>query len=359
MKKSFLLLLAMMLATQVTFAQKAGHKGPRTNPELQKEMGAYIENNVQPVLLKAQQDFDAKLSTEDLSFIKEKREQATAQRNEMKANRQKAMELRQEGKTREEIQEVLGIDRTAKKEARQAERTEMKAFMERNKEAIQSTMETLKPSYEQWIKDQKTIVQKYRPEGSEGQERAKEGRKGQRGASIGLFGIAPPKHFRQGPKGHNKMEKRDGVEGKEGMEKKDRNKKYDGNKQSHRQQHGKTRIAVEFVLWDGTLPEPPQERPDMEGKSIQRGNDVFSLQNYPNPANGITKITANLPADTKVVKIVLRDASGKTVKNLLFKNVDKGTNTFDLDVSNMTDGLYFYTFEADGQTTTKRLMVGK
>jgi hypothetical protein len=174
-----------------------------------------------------------------------------------------------------------------------------------------------------------------------------------------LFGITPPKPFRHGSKGDKKMEKRDGAERKEGSDRKDHGNRHEGKKKATQHRDHTTRLAMEFVLWDGTLPEPPEDRPGMEGKSLDRGQDVFSLQNYPNPANGITKITAELPAEAKIVKIVLRDASGKTVKNLLYQNVDKGRTTFDLDVSNLADGLYFYTFDADGQVTTKRLVVGK
>lgn len=359
MKRSFFMLLALLLATQVTFAQKEGFKHQKANPQFQKEMSAYIETNVQPVLLKAQQGFDQQLSEEDLRFIKEKREQAKARKADMKDNRQKAMELRKEGKSKEEIQEALEIDWEASKEAHQAERAAIKAFMERNQNAVKSSMESLKPSYEQWIKDQKAIVQKYRPADKAGQEKPDEEMKGKRGSRIGLFGIAPPKHFRHGSKGHEKMDGSERMNPKEGAKRGDHGKKHAKNKEGVQHHDPKARLAVEFVLWDGTLPEVREGRPAMEGKSLDNRNDIFALQNYPNPANGITKITAQLPTEVKIVKIVVRDASGKTVKNLLFKNVDKGTTTFDLDVSNLTDGLYFYTFDADGQTTTKRLVVGK
>ncbi len=362
MKKSFLILLVLMLATQVTFAQKEGFKRPKANPELQKEMRTYIEENVQPVLLKAQQDFDSKLSAEDLSFIKEKREQAAAMKAEMMETRKKAMELRKEGKSKEEIHEALGIEPGAKKEEHKAEREVMKSFMEKNQDAVKESLEALKPSYETWVKDQKAIIQKYVPEQKKQENGAQEGVKRKRGPRVGLFGLVPQKHFRPRPEGGK------GLHGKEGMspdERKEKREKMSKGKEGHGQKHGRHearhghgKLAVEFVLWDGTLPPQPEENVDFD-KSLNPGKDVFSLQNYPNPANGVTKITAELPQNTKLVKITLQDASGKIVKDLSFKNVDKGTNTFDLDVSNLTDGLYFYTFDADGQKTTKRLVVGK
>jgi hypothetical protein len=372
MKKVFFMLLAMMLVTQVTFAQKEGTKRTQPNPELKKEMRTYIEKNVQPVLLKAQNEFDAQLNKEDLAFIKEKRAEITQRQEEMKANRQKVRTLREEGKTKEEIHEALGIDPEAKKEGRQASKAEMKGFMERNKETIGKTMETLKPSYKTWIEEEKAIVQKYRPEGDKPERAEGEKKRRSHGPRIGLFGITPPKAF--GPHPGRKGKKMKGEKSRDshrkGERKHDRGEKRMDHKGGHGEHgenakkgdgaHGKrSRLAVEFILWDGNLPPERAQNEGFETLSRENSAKAFSLQNYPNPANGITKISADLPGNSKVVKITINDRSGKVVKSLNFKNLDKGVNEFTVDVSNLPDGLYFYTFEADGVKATKRMIVGK
>lgn len=367
MKKSFFMLLAFMLVTMVTFAQQEGSKRPQPNPELQKEMQAYIEKNVQPVLLKAQQDFDAKLSAEDLSFIREKRALAAEKKEQMKAHHQKAMELKKTGKSKEEIQEALGINREEWMEAGQAQKEAMKAFMDRNEEAVKFSMEALKPSYKTWIEEEKAIIEKYMPENKPAENDPEGEMKKHHRPGIGLFGIAPPRPFGDFKKGGDKKMHPDGQkwdsnkqrpEGKKG----DRAKEGQGQKSKktmHHGQHNNGRLAMEFVIWDGKLPAAPEVNGDFQSLKTDNARDIFSLQNYPNPANGITKISAELPQEAKLVKITLRDASGKTVKEMSFKNANIGTNQFDIDVSNLPEGLYFYTFDADGQKTTKRMVVGK
>ncbi|MCB0649944.1 MAG: T9SS type A sorting domain-containing protein [Saprospiraceae bacterium] len=367
MKKLFFMLPAMLLATQVAFAQQGAPQHPQPNPELHKAMQAYIEKNVQPVLLKAQKDFDAKLSAEDLSFIKEKRAQATEKKEQMKANHQKAMELKKEGKSKEEIHEVLGINREDWMEAGKAQREAMKAFMDRNQETVKSSMEALKPSYKTWIEEEKAIIDKYMPENKAPENGDEAAMKKHHGPGIGLFGIAPPRPFGDFKKGGDKKMHPDGKkwdnnkkrpEGKKG----DHTNEGQGQKSKegmHRGQHNNGRLAMEFVLWDGKLPAALEVNGDFQPLKTDNARDIFSLQNYPNPANGITKISAELPKEVKLVKITLRDASGKTVKDLSFKNATKGANQFDIDVSSLPEGLYFYTFDADGQKTTKRMVVGK
>lgn len=358
MKKLLFSLLAITLVTQAAFAQNR----VQPDPQMQKEMRAYIEKNVQPVLLKAQKEFDSQLSKEDLTFIQNQRKEVAEKRAAMKDKMEQVRELKEEGKSRDEIKEALGIDPEQHKEARKAQREEIKTFMERNKSLITSTMEELKPSYETWIKEEKAILQKYKPEGDQPREEKARNKKGN-SPRIGLFGIMPPKHFgtHEGRKGHHGAKGHRGHSRNEECthEKKGGRQKGDKMSMENRKKMRGMKLGVQFVLWDGQL--PPETAPMQGFGKAKQGQNInkFSLQNYPNPANGLTKITADLPENTKAVTITINDRSGKTVKTLNFKNLDKGFNVFEMDVSNLADGLYFYTFEADGIKTTRRLMVGK
>ena len=210
MKKILMLALALTV-TSLAYTQKPKHHKP--NPELKQEMHNYIESNVAPVLQKAQSEFDAKLSAEDLKFIQAKRTEAAEIRAERKKERQAMKEKRkaerpqtqEERKARkekfenmtEEEKAAFKKERMEKRKAKRAEmkekhgdsRKEMKAFMERNKDLIKTTMTDLKPNYEKWIADQKEIIEKYRPEDA---PKMKEGKR---------KGYRLP-HYRQGEEGN-------------------------------------------------------------------------------------------------------------------------------------------------------------
>ena len=123
-------------------------------------------------------------------------------------------------------------------------------------------------------------------------------------------------------------------------------------------QRGKHRLAMQFILWNGELPpnmEQNIDKKDFKAKDTQ--NAV--VQSYPNPAKNSTTISADLQEMAKSVDITLRNQAGKMVRNLTFKNISKGFNEFDLDLNNLPAGVYFYTFETDTFSVTKRLIVGE
>ena len=354
MKKVFFLLLTLLSVTQLSFAQKAAKQHPQASPEMRAEMRNYVEQNVQPVLLQSQRTFDTKLSSEDLAFIQKKRVEATAIREKRQKLHLQAQKLRKEGKSRAEIHEILDIDKDAMKAQRTGERELMKAFMERNKETLKSTMDALKPSYKQWIKEEKNIVQKYIKEG----RKSHHSKKGKSGERIGLFGLMPSKMHKKERGYHPRTmdtKTREDCKKEENCTHKKGHKGKKGKKRHFKENH---RLTIEFVLWDGNL---PAERDETLEPTIfqERKADNISIQNYPNPATGMTKISVDLAKPAQTVNISLRDQSGKLVKDLTFKDVDKGFNEFEINVSDLPDGVYFYTFKTDEFSVTKRMVVGK
>lgn len=358
MKKNILLLMLGLMITSLAFGQRGKKKHDQPNPELKKEMQSYIEKNVVPVLQTAQDEFDAELSAEDLAFVQAKRVEVAKKRAEKKANHEvhqaerKAMKEKFKNMTDEEREAFRNEKKEMKKakhgefkEEHKAMKAEMKAFMERNEELIKSTMTSLKPSYETWTSEQKVILEKYRPADAPAM---KEGKRKER---VGLFGLEPHRgrHHKMGKQGkpHGDKMKGEKRERKEG----DKAKKH----------HGKRgdKLAVQFILWDGTAPTPRAERREDVERNQSATSDVNILlgQNFPNPATGMTRIEVDIPEGVNQLSLTLTDINGKVAKRLDFTNLNAGKESIELDVNDLPNGQYFYTVEADGYKVSKKMTV--
>ena len=85
----------------------------------------------------------------------------------------------------------------------------------------------------------------------------------------------------------------------------------------------------------------------------------FSLyQNYPNPWNPTTQIEYSLPAESHV-RLTLIDALGREVGILVDGVVSAGRHKNQVQVSNLSSGVYFYLLTADGKALSKKMIVMK
>lgn len=95
---------------------------------------------------------------------------------------------------------------------------------------------------------------------------------------------------------------------------------------------------------------------------ISNTNEIpreYSLsQNYPNPFNPVTRIKFSIPERTAAV-LKLYDITGKIIAELLNSNLDAGFYEFDLDGSNFSTGVYFYTLSTDNFVETKKMVLMK
>lgn len=83
----------------------------------------------------------------------------------------------------------------------------------------------------------------------------------------------------------------------------------------------------------------------------------FSVgQNFPNPASGLTRISIEnaIPASFSM-RII--DLTGRVIEVRNLGNLEAGTHTTTVDVTNYAPGIYFYTVEGAGQQITKKLIV--
>jgi hypothetical protein len=79
-------------------------------------------------------------------------------------------------------------------------------------------------------------------------------------------------------------------------------------------------------------------------------------QNFPNPFKGITSIPVKLNVSTDVT-INIVNLVGQNVYSNKYTKATSGVNNFQVDLSNLNSGVYFYTVEAEGYKITKRMMV--
>jgi len=81
-------------------------------------------------------------------------------------------------------------------------------------------------------------------------------------------------------------------------------------------------------------------------------------QNYPNPFNPSTKINFSLEKNS-FVALKVYDASGKMTAELVNDFKAAGEHSINFDASNLPAGVYFYKLEADGFTSTKKMILTK
>ena len=78
-------------------------------------------------------------------------------------------------------------------------------------------------------------------------------------------------------------------------------------------------------------------------------------QNYPNPFNPQTTIEYTIARRTEV-KLTVYNILGQEIAILIDEVLNQGVYSQLWDASNLTTGLYFYTLEAGGGKTTKKLL---
>ncbi|MEO8209487.1 MAG: T9SS type A sorting domain-containing protein [bacterium] len=81
-------------------------------------------------------------------------------------------------------------------------------------------------------------------------------------------------------------------------------------------------------------------------------------QNYPNPFNPTTKIDFNLPVDENV-SIKVFDMTGKELKTIINEFRAAGYYSIDFNGSELSSGIYFYTFQSGNFNVTKQMMLIK
>ncbi len=81
-------------------------------------------------------------------------------------------------------------------------------------------------------------------------------------------------------------------------------------------------------------------------------------QNYPNPFNPETRIRYSLPRSS-FVNLVVYDALGREVQNLVNESQREGTYEAEFNASDIPSGVYFYRLTAEGYSETRKMVLLK
>jgi hypothetical protein len=81
-------------------------------------------------------------------------------------------------------------------------------------------------------------------------------------------------------------------------------------------------------------------------------------QNYPNPFNPSTTITYSVPVDSPV-RLTVTDITGRVVRTLVDSRHSAGTYRVNVEMLNLSSGIYLYRLEAAGQTMTRTMTLIK
>lgn len=81
-------------------------------------------------------------------------------------------------------------------------------------------------------------------------------------------------------------------------------------------------------------------------------------QNYPNPFNPATTITYSVHVDSPV-RLTVTDLTGRVVRTLVDTRQSAGTYRVNVDMLNVSSGVYLYRLEAAGMTLTRSMTLIK
>ncbi len=90
--------------------------------------------------------------------------------------------------------------------------------------------------------------------------------------------------------------------------------------------------------------------------STVNANGLSVGQNYPNPFNKTTQITYSLTKSSDVT-FSIYDMTGRVLVNNVYNNSGAGQHIINLDANSFSPGVYFYTFNVNGSTVTKKMVI--
>lgn len=90
--------------------------------------------------------------------------------------------------------------------------------------------------------------------------------------------------------------------------------------------------------------------------SVEEINNVTNFEVYPNPAKDNVQLNFNLN-DSKIVKVSVYNTLGAVVFSQNEGTLSSGNHTIDLNVSNLSSGIYYMNIKAGDNTITKKLII--
>ncbi len=89
---------------------------------------------------------------------------------------------------------------------------------------------------------------------------------------------------------------------------------------------------------------------------IEELNTLLGVQVFPNPSNGLTRISLNAPENGKL-SLKLIDLLGREVASIYNGSVNAGEQVYNVDVNTIDAGIYFMQINYNGKTSATKLIV--
>ncbi|MEM9929898.1 MAG: T9SS type A sorting domain-containing protein [Bacteroidota bacterium] len=260
---------------------------------LREALHQHHETEVLPVLRAQRAKLDANISKADQQKITVLRQDMAQLRAERKAKRADKKQERERGNEHDGMRKKRPAHAALTPE-QEAQKAEVKALTEKYKPAIKALFEEIKPQAEQWRAEREAIKAEFLPDGFA--------------------------EKRKGDAHHQKA----------------RHRKHKGVKAGY------------FLLLDPNAQETPAL--DMEDDQLPE------LDMYPNPSSTVNTINYSVQRSGKV-QIFLTDRTGQVLQQLFDGQQDPGAYTLDVDVSQLTDGVYYYTIQDENGRRTEQFVV--
>jgi len=87
-------------------------------------------------------------------------------------------------------------------------------------------------------------------------------------------------------------------------------------------------------------------------------NEYALNSNYPNPFNPTTQISYQIP-ENSFVNLVVYNALGQKVAELVNQNQSVGQYSVKFDASNLPSGIYIYKLQTDNFSDVKKMLLTK
>jgi hypothetical protein len=310
--------LFAFLFTFVAFAEnfdKGKRKDKKRHREQNKEIRAYVDKNVLPVLREQRSKLESKITLQDRQKLDELRKQLETLKGQRKSFRKDISEISEKGEMTEE-------QRNKMKEVHKQMHTIMQSSKEiaKNYEAdIVQLLTSLEPQKAQWKQDIKTIIEKYK--------------------KNDVPDSTKQKHHR-----HHKGNGTDSSNHK--------HHKF-GMLKMMKFEHFKEMKPAAFLL---------MKADDNNAiKSMALPNDMNNVEEktniYPNPsANEQTTIDFKVK-EAGIITIVLIDGQGNIVRNVMSENKEKGKYSVIVDLTGLKEATYFYRIVMPNKTETNKLEI--
>lgn len=89
--------------------------------------------------------------------------------------------------------------------------------------------------------------------------------------------------------------------------------------------------------------------------AIDETESEFTLRIFPNPINSISRLEFNLIEDSEV-QLGIRDSQGRLIKMIVATTLDEGKNHIDLDMTDLSSGIYYIELSINGMHYSEKLI---